>query len=258
MKTVEDNGENGESVMSKEFEIVREFEVEASPEQVWEAVTSGTAGWLWPMEYEPREGGAAPFGGVVAAWDPPHRLVARSESPVDVPQQSFNQIEEVVEEREGGGSRVRYVHSGIFVDDWDNQYDGANRHTDFYLHTLGEYLRHFAGRPAVYATVDAPGPAGGTPRALETASRALDLPWDAAAGDTVRVRVPGAPGATEAVLDYHTAYFIGLRTPDAMYRFFGRNHFGSVVGVSVHAFAPGADAAALAGEWGDWLAGVYA
>lgn len=41
--------------MSKEFEIVREFEVDAEPQQVWEAITTGTAGWLWPMEYEPRE-----------------------------------------------------------------------------------------------------------------------------------------------------------------------------------------------------------
>lgn len=46
--------------MSKEFEIVREFEVDASPEEVWEAITSGTGGWLWPLEYEPKKGGAAP------------------------------------------------------------------------------------------------------------------------------------------------------------------------------------------------------
>src|SRR3954453_9488382 len=107
--------------MSKEFEIVREFEVEAGPEQVWEAITTSTAGWLWPMEYEPREGGAGPFGSTVTAWDPPRRLTGRSESPEGVPQQSFNQLDYVIEPRGGGGSWVRYVHSGIFVDDWDNQ-----------------------------------------------------------------------------------------------------------------------------------------
>ena len=42
--------------MSKEFEIVREFEVDASPEEVWEAITTGTGGWLWPLEYEPQRG----------------------------------------------------------------------------------------------------------------------------------------------------------------------------------------------------------
>ena len=30
--------------MPKEFEIAREFEVDATPEEVWEAVTAGTGG----------------------------------------------------------------------------------------------------------------------------------------------------------------------------------------------------------------------
>ncbi len=244
------------------FEIVREFAVEQSPEQVWAAVTTGTAGWLWPMEYEPREGGAAPFGGTITAWQPLHRLTARSESPAGVPQQTFNQLDHLIEPREGGGSWVRYVHSGIFVDDWDNQYDGANKHTDFYLHTLQQYLRHFDGRPAAWATADAAGPRGGAPDALETAAHALGLPVDGAdasgpaVGDTVRAALPGGPA--DAVLDYRTPYFIGLRTPDAMYRFFGRNRFGASVGVAVHDFAPGADAEALTKQLSGWLADVYA
>src|SRR4051812_1466067 len=122
-------------IMSKEFEIVREFEVDAGPEQVWDAITTGTGGWLWPMEYEPKEGGAAPYGGTVTVWEPPHRMTARVEDVEGIPQQTFNQLEHVIEPREGGGSWVRYVHSGIFVEDWDNQYDGAGKHTDFYLHT---------------------------------------------------------------------------------------------------------------------------
>ncbi|MEV3856482.1 hypothetical protein AB0J38_19415 [Streptomyces sp. NPDC050095] len=40
----------------KEFEIPREFEVGASPEQVWDAVTNGTAGWLWPRRCRRRRG----------------------------------------------------------------------------------------------------------------------------------------------------------------------------------------------------------
>jgi uncharacterized protein YndB with AHSA1/START domain len=242
--------------MSERFEIVREFEVDASPEEVWAAITSGTAGWLWPMEYEPAEGGAAPFGGTVTAWDPPHRLTARAEIPEGVAQQTLNQLDHVIEPREGGGCRVRYVHSGIFVDDWDNQYDGADKHTDFYLHTLREYLRHFAGRPAAFATADGP-PSAGAADALDTAARALGLPLHAAVGDTVAVTLPGATAPAEAVLDYRNPYFIGLRTKDAMYRFFGRNRFGATVGVSVHDFAAGADAAGLACTTESWLARVY-
>jgi uncharacterized protein YndB with AHSA1/START domain len=243
--------------MPKEFEIVREFEVDASPEQVWDALTTGSAGWLWPQEYEPGQGGAAPFGGTITAWDPPHRLTARTENPEGVPQQTLNQLDHLIEPRTGGGSWVRYVHSGIFVDDWDNQYDGANKHTDFYLHTLGQYLSHFAGRPAVWATVDSAGARAGAPDALETAAGALGLSGGASAGDTVRVQLPGA-GTADAVLDYRNPYFIGLRTPDAMYRIFGRNHWGVTVGVAIHDFGAGADGDALAAEWRKWLDGVYA
>ncbi|WP_046502636.1 SRPBCC family protein [Streptomyces odonnellii] len=242
--------------MSKEFEIVREFDVDASPEQVWEAVTAGTAGWLWPMEYEPREGGAAPFGGTLTAWDPPRRLTARTEDVEGMSQQTLNQLDHVIRPREGGGSHVRYVHSGILVEDWDNQYDGADKHTDFYLHTLRQYLLHFTGRPAVFAGAE--GPAASTaPDALEVASRGLGLPDDVAEGSTVRVELPGE-AAADAVVDYRNRYFIGLRTDTAMYRVFGRNHFGAPVGISVHDFAPGADAKRIEGAWQSWLDGVFA
>ncbi|NUK12901.1 SRPBCC domain-containing protein [Streptomyces lunaelactis] len=242
--------------MSKEFEIVREFEVDASPEEVWAAITTGTAGWLWPMEYEPREGGAAPFGGTVAAWDPPRRLTGRTEDAEGVSQQTFNQLDHLIEPREGGGSWVRYVHSGILVEDWDNQYDGANKHTDFYLHTLRQYLTYFTGRAATFATLDAPG-ASNAPDGLEVVSRGLGLADDAKEGTTVRVEVPGT-GPVDAVLDYRNAYFVGLRTDEAMYRVFGRNHFGAPVGVSVHDFAGGADAQKTEDAWRTWLTGLFA
>jgi hypothetical protein len=245
--------------MGKEFEIVREFEVEASPEQVWDAITEGTSGWLWPVEYEPKEGGAAPFGGTVVAWDPPHRLTARTEDVEGMTRQTLNQLDHLIEPREGG-SWVRYVHSGIFVEDWDNQYDGANKHTDFYLHTLGQYLLHFTGRRAAFTTLDGPEAAGASD-AMETAARALGIAADAAQGARVRVRIPGAIAADEpvdAVLDYRNPYFIGLRTDSAMYRIFGRNHFGAVVGVSVHDFAPGADTGRTESAWREWLDTVYA
>jgi hypothetical protein len=243
--------------MPEKFEIVREFEVEARPEEVWEAITSGTAGWLWPMEYEPEEGGAAPFGGTLTNWDPPHRLTARSENLEGIPQQTLNQLDHLIEPREGGASWVRYVHSGIFVDDWANQYDGASKHTDFYLHTLREYLRHFTGRPAVFATVDGPD-AAGAPDAMDTAARALGLPAGAAVGDTVGVLLPGASAAAPAVLDFRDPYFIGVRTDRAMYRLFGRNHFGHRVGLSVHDFGPDADAEDLTRSAESWLAAAFA
>ncbi|MGP3950037.1 SRPBCC family protein [Streptomyces sp. 7N604] len=241
--------------MSKEFEIVREFEVDASPEQVWEAITTGTAGWLWPMEYEPREGGAAPFGGTVTAWDPPRHLTGRVESPEGAEGQTLNQLDHVIEPREGGGSWVRYVHSGIFVDDWDNQYDGANKHTDFYLHTLRQYLEHFPGRAATYSAAEGP-EASSRVGAFEVVGRALGLADDAAEGARVRVEVPGTE-AFDAVVDYRNPYFIGLRSDDALYRFFGRNAFGAPVGIAVHQFAADADQKRTEHAWQSWLTGLF-
>ncbi|MFE4964018.1 SRPBCC domain-containing protein [Streptomyces sp. NPDC056660] len=242
--------------MSKEFEIAREFEVDATPQEVWEAITNGSGAYLWPMDPpEPRVGGAAAFGSTVTAYEPPHHLIVRSED-VGFPTQSANQLEHVIEPRDGGRRAwVRYVHSGIFTDDWDSQYDGASRHTDFYLHTLREYLVHFAPRPVTFAQLNGP-EAAQAPDAFDAVGRALRLPDDLAEG--AKASVPGPGGRTlEAVVDYRNPYFIGLRTDDALVRFFGRNHWGAPVGISIHDFAPDADAEANERAWQGWLDGVF-
>jgi len=244
--------------MSKEFEIAREFEVDATPDQVWDAVTSGTGGWLWPMEpAEPREGGRGPWGSTVTAWDPPHKYTNRLEGVDEVAGQTLNQLDYTVEPRDGGRRAwVRYVHSGIFVDDWDNQYDGASRHTDFYLHTLREYLTKFAARPAAFATFDGPD-ASKAADAFAAVGRALGLADDTAEGSRVRAQGPDGQ-VLDAVVDFRNPYFIGLRTDDSLIRFFGRNHWGAPVGMSVHDFAPGADAKGNEAAWQGWLNQTFA
>ncbi|MGW1022660.1 SRPBCC family protein [Streptomyces sp. NPDC002577] len=241
--------------MSKEFEIAREFEVDASPEQVWDAITTGTGGWLWPSEFEPREGGAGPFGSTIVNWDPPHRFTVRSED-VGFPTQSLNQLDHTIEPRdEGRHAWVRYVHSGIFTDDWDNQYDGASKHTDFYLRTLREYVTHFAGRPVAFATFNGPD-ASTAADAFTTVGQALGLADDTAEGARIQARGPEGR-LIDAVVDFRNPYFIGLRTDQALIRFFGRNHWGAPVGISIHDFAPDADAKRDELAWQDWLNGVF-
>lgn len=241
--------------MSKEFEIAREFEVDATPEEVWEAVTTGTGGYLWPMEPpEPRVGGKGPFGSKVTAWDPPHRYTNRVEDVEGISAQTLNQLDYTVEPRDDGRRAwVRYVHSGIFVDDWDNQYDGAARHTDFYLHTLREYLVHFAPRLYRLRHVRrARGVEGAD--ALAVVGRALGVGEDVTAG--TRVTVHG-PDEFEAVVDFRNPYFIGLRTDRGLTRVFGRNHWGHPVGISLHDFTPGGDIKECEAAWQDWLNGVF-
>ncbi|MFK4067751.1 SRPBCC domain-containing protein [Streptomyces sp. NPDC029674] len=248
-------GTAGAAGAGKAFEIVRELEVEGSPARLWAALTTGTGGWLWPMEYEPREGGAAPSGGTVTRWDPPHRLTARVEDPDRVPGQSLDQLDHLIEPRDGGRrSWLRHVHSGIFTGDWDAQYDGAVRHTDFHLHTLGQYMAYFEGRPVTFSAVKGP-PAAGAPDAFVRLTRALGLPDDAMDGARVRVQAPG--GELDAVIDFRSPYFIGLRADETLHRLFGRNHFGARVGVSVHDFGAHADAKGTELAWQDWLDHLY-
>lgn len=140
-----------------EFDIRREVVLPVGPEQVFEAVTTGQANWLFPMPATPEP----------EAWAPPTHFAVRQVGEDGW----FNALEYVIEAREGGTAVLRYVHSGVFTDDWDNQYDGASKHTDFYLHTLGQYLGHFAGRSATYVSVSGPEPSR-KPDAVETLKRA--------------------------------------------------------------------------------------
>jgi uncharacterized protein YndB with AHSA1/START domain len=245
--------------MSREFEIRREVELPATPEEVWEAVATaqGNAAWLFPdEEIEPREGATTPGGTTVTAYDRPRHFAVRAEGEGGW----FNAVEFVIEGREGGTTVLRYMHSGIFVDDWDNQYDAANQHTDFYLHTLGQYLRHFGGRTATYI---GGGPGGlQAPQASATADgfdvlkRALGRSDDAAEGDPVRLESQGV--RLDGVVDYLRPNFLGVRTADGLYRFFGRNAFGGTVGMSAHLFADGVDVDKTEQAWQGWLDGVYA
>ena len=240
--------------MSRDLDIRREIDLPAAPGDVWTAITAGTAAWMFPTGMD---AGTPPEGGPVTTWDPPHRLVIRTESPDG----TFNALDYAIEARDGGTAHLRYVHSGILAEEWADQYDAVGPHTDFYLHTLGQYLEHFNGRPVTYVGqpsygINGPDAAGG-PQAMDTLRAALGVGADGAVGDEVHA-VLGDAGRLDGVVDYLTAEFIGVRAADGLYRFFGRNHFGGVVGMSAHRFDAQVDAAAVEGACKAWLDGLYA
>jgi len=181
----------------------------------------------------------------------PSHLVSRMEGPDGW----FNQLEHVLEPLEGGRARLHYVHSGIFANNWDQQYDGASKHTAFYLHTLGQYLEHFDGRPVVFTDIQAPA-ASQAPDGFDRLKEALGV-TGSAQGDTVERELDGV-GRLAGEADFVNENFLGLRTADAMYRFFGRNAFGAPVGMTVHDFSGHGNSEETARAWGSFLGTVYA
>jgi len=243
--------------MSREFEVAREIDLPAAPDDVWTAITADPAAWMFPTGMEVAAGAAPAEGAPVTTWDPPRRLVIRMESPDG----TFNALDYAIEARDGGSAHLRYVHSGILADGWEDQYDAIGAHTDFYLHTLGQYLEHFNGRPVTYvgqpsSGIEGPQSAGGAD-AMDTLRAALGIGDGAAVGDTVHAEMGGA-GSLDGVIDYLTAQFIGVRTDDGLFRFFGRNAFGGVVGLSAHMFRDDVDAARAEAALKAWLDSVYA
>ena len=176
----------------------------------------------------------------------PAHLVSR----MDGPDGWFNQLEHVLEPLDGGRARLHYVHSGIFAENWDQQYDGASKHTAFYLHTLGQYLQYFDGKPVVFTDVQAP-PASATPDGFVRLKKAMGVEG-AAAGTAVELELDGV-GRLSGEVDFANENFLGLRTADTLYRFFGRNAFGATVGMTVHDFSGSGDSDATAKAWGGFL-----
>lgn len=248
--------------MGREFRIEREFAVPGTPEQVWHAITDGAGGWLWPMEYEPRVGGAAEWGSTVTAWDPPRHLAILSKDASAAPEGAqagndpawFNLLEQIIETR-NGVTWVRYVHAGVMMNDWETEFDGANQHTDFYLDALVRYLQHFAGCRPTYISVDGP-QASTTPGSLGAVRRALGLTEEAREGDRLQLAIPGVP-VQDAEVDYANAHFLGLRTDDALIRVFARDAWGAPTSISVHHFAPDVDVAGVTAAWTAWLNGLF-
>jgi len=245
--------------MAHPFEVRGEIEIDASPEDVWEALTTGAGmdGWfMGTNEVEPRLGGAVrtnlpgfTMESTITTWDPPHRFADESPEAEDGRLMAFAYE---IEGRGGGRTLLRWVHSGFLPgDDWETEFDALKDGDPAYIFKLGEYLEHFRGRRAV--PVGAFGPQVDRGRAFAVFTRELGLPLTPAVGDRVDANLEGV-GGIDGVVDYLSRDFVGVRTADAMYRFI--HGLGAVV-LGHHVFAD-VDREATDRAWQAWVDRAFA
>lgn len=261
--------------MGHEFEQVDSFEVEATPEDVWTAIATGPGIDSWFMGRNEVDAAAGKvrqsFGGYepehrVTAWEPMHRLAYRSDG---APDGRFIAYEFLVEGRDQAGTVLRMATSGFLPgDDWAAEYDAMTKGGALFFATLATYLRHFPGRTAVPVTVFGPVITDwASTRA--TLMTALGLPADPKPGDPAHVAANGL-GRIDGEVYFANEHTIGLRTPDALYRFL--KGFGGPIVAAHHLFTDGTadtdrtsdtgrtDTGAGAAEraWQSWLTTTFA
>lgn len=246
--------------MPREFELRKAITLDATPEQVWEAIATGQGIDAWFMgvnQVEPREGGRTAMTiaghteeGVVTTWEPPRRFAHRGGSPDDA---QFMAFEWLIEGRDDGTCVLRLVQSGVLGDDWDSEYDALTRGWDMYLHTLAQYLEHFRGRPAVPVMVMLPG-AGDAGRVWPVLSAGLGLSGPATEGDKVRL-TPEGLDPIDGVVDWVSPEALGVRGDGGLYRFI-RGYEGTVA-AGHHLFAGDVDPEAAQRAWQGWLTRLF-
>ena len=248
--------------MAHPFEVRKEIELDATPEEVWEAIATGPGIDSWFMgtnEIEPREGGKArmtlpawTLESTVTVWDPPKRLVLDTGEGDDGRLMVF---EYLIEGREGGSSVLRFVHSGFLPgDDWETEYDALKVGDPMYIHKLAQYLKYFRGRTAT--PVDVYGPqVPDREQAWARLRGGLGVTGTVAEGDQVRLTPEGLP-PMEGVVDYASPETLGLRTSDGLYRFiYG---LGGTIVLGHHIFSGDTNQKETEEAWQSWLTRLFA
>jgi len=214
-------------------DIVLSVELDASPEDVFRAVTNGTelAKWLAP---EARS--TAPEGGkngsIWISWgegmsveheieifDPPKRI--RHPSGKNGETKAPLYADWSIEAREGGKTTLRLVHSGFSVGaDWDNEFESHARGWKLMLQNLRQYFARHAHEPAVHLTFmsNVESPCGAIWKAL---LGKLGFPAVPKVGDQFRFTTPKGDltGVVDFVTETHDLALVVREYDDALLRF---------------------------------------
>jgi uncharacterized protein YndB with AHSA1/START domain len=247
--------------MGHQFAQHKEAEVPASPDEVWAAIATGPGIDSWFMgrnEVKAGAGGAVRtvFGEYapeleITEWDPARRFAYRSGQ---APDGRFIAYEFLIEGRAGGSTVLRTVTSGFLPgDDWADEFEAMTLGGELYFRTLVEYLTHFAGRFAVPVTAFGP-PGTSWSRDRSLLCRGLGLADPPEPGDPVRFT--GQIGPADGVVYFASAHAIGVRTPDALYRFM--RGFAKPVIAAHHLFGADAEPHQARRAWEAWLSRTLA
>ena len=130
------------------------IEIDATLEEVWQALTTGEGIARWFAPYAavtPGEGGSVSVGWdpkemwsqPITVWEPRRRMQTASEMPKEGRMVRLA-VDYYVEVR-GGKVRVRLVHSGFDDSSWDDYIDGLEAGWSFFLFNLKHALERHRG-----------------------------------------------------------------------------------------------------------------
>jgi uncharacterized protein YndB with AHSA1/START domain len=201
--------------MGKDFEIDHTATVDATPEQVWDAIATGPGISSWFIGRTEIDGETVrtAFGdnwipaGHITTYDQPTHFAYGSDTAPDGRRIAY---EFLVEGRDRSATVLRSVTSGFLPgddpQDWAGEYEAMSFGTDLFFATLLEYLRHFPGRTGRPETTIGP-PVTDWPAAWAALDATLPL---------------------DGVVYHRSPHTLGLRTPDALHRHIRGRHGGWV------------------------------
>ena len=187
------------AVMSREFEVTREIDLPAAPDDVWTAITADTAAWQFPTGMEIPAGAAPPEGAPVTTWDPPHRLVDPHGGARTAPSTRST----TRSRRATAAPRTCATSTAGSSPTSGRTSTTRSAATPTSTSTRSaQYLEHFNGRPVTYvgqpsSGIDGP-EAAGAPDAMDTLRAALGIAADAAVGDAGPRRRSATPARSTA------------------------------------------------------------
>jgi uncharacterized protein YndB with AHSA1/START domain len=199
--------------MGKDFEIDLTATVDATPDQVWDAIATGPGISSWFIGRTEIDGDTVrtAFGdnwipaGHITAASPGKQFAYASDTAPDGRRIAY---EFLIEGRDHSATVLRAVTSGFLPgDDWAGEYEAMGYGTRLFHATLLEYLRHFPGRTGHPSTSFGP-PVTDWPAAWAGLYDELGLPADPQPGDR----------ATDGVVYFTNPHTLGIRTPSALHR----------------------------------------